>query len=435
MLAMVGTLIMSSGVVLMTTATTAQATKGEDHKVYVCHATESDTNPYVVIHVDKASTKYQGHLAHRTTPNKQWKQATTWNGSVKAAGSNKPDLIEGLDFEGYPGFCEAAAPPDPENPKVTAVAPNVELSTACDVQGSYIIPNTAGVQYRLNGVNIAPGEYDGPASGTVTAVPTGDATLTNANFSFHLSIPAAEKCPDPKVDVTPVPYGTTDPTCKVDGSLVAKSQPQGVTATQSPAGTGPGTYTITFAAGENYVLKGEATQTITVLPKLTGYECDEVVEPTPVKPVQYGTTAPTCEVDGSLVVKNQPQGVTATQSPAGTGPGTYTITFTAAKDFVLAGKATQQVTVLPKLTGDECDDEGGADAGEAGAVRRHASDVRRSGDPGGEEPACWCDCDAVAGRDRPGYLHGHVHCGEELRAQRFVDAVGDRAAAADRDRL
>ncbi|HET6652210.1 MAG TPA: hypothetical protein VFH10_06175, partial [Nocardioides sp.] len=58
---------------------------------------------------------------------------------------------------------------------------------------------------------------------------------------------------------------------------------------------------------------------------------------------------------GTLVAKGQPAGVTATQSPAGTGPGTYTITFTAAKDFVLSGSSTQQVTVLAQLTGAACD--------------------------------------------------------------------------------
>ncbi len=36
--------------------------------VNVCHATNSDTNPYVFITVDDDSVKFQGHLAHRNTP-------------------------------------------------------------------------------------------------------------------------------------------------------------------------------------------------------------------------------------------------------------------------------------------------------------------------------------------------------------------------------
>ena len=57
-LAAAGALVMSSGLVLMAGATSAQATQpNPDHKVWICHATDSDTNPYVVIHVDVASKK------------------------------------------------------------------------------------------------------------------------------------------------------------------------------------------------------------------------------------------------------------------------------------------------------------------------------------------------------------------------------------------
>jgi len=41
--------------------------------VNICHATSSDSNPYVFITVDDDSVKFAGHLAHRNTPNKQWK--------------------------------------------------------------------------------------------------------------------------------------------------------------------------------------------------------------------------------------------------------------------------------------------------------------------------------------------------------------------------
>ena len=61
--------------------------------VNVCHATNSDTNPYVFITVDDDSTKFQGHLAHRNTPNKTWKSDGIFRGQPVKAGDPKPDLI------------------------------------------------------------------------------------------------------------------------------------------------------------------------------------------------------------------------------------------------------------------------------------------------------------------------------------------------------
>lgn len=45
-------------------ATVASATKPPDHKITICHATDSYTNPYVVITVDVASVKFAGHEGH-----------------------------------------------------------------------------------------------------------------------------------------------------------------------------------------------------------------------------------------------------------------------------------------------------------------------------------------------------------------------------------
>ena len=45
-------------------ATTASATKPPDHKITICHATDSYTNPYVVITVDVASVQFAGHQGH-----------------------------------------------------------------------------------------------------------------------------------------------------------------------------------------------------------------------------------------------------------------------------------------------------------------------------------------------------------------------------------
>jgi hypothetical protein len=82
----------------------ANGNHGTGHTpVNVCHATSSDTNPYVFETVDNDSTKYKGHLMHRNDPNKTWKSAGTWNGVAHVAGDSKRDFIEGLD----PAFTKA----------------------------------------------------------------------------------------------------------------------------------------------------------------------------------------------------------------------------------------------------------------------------------------------------------------------------------------
>ena len=112
--AVIGVFLISSGFSL---TTSAYATKpAPDHKVNVCHATSSDTNPYVFINVDIASTKFEGHLMHRNDPNKVWKSDGWWNGTWHTAGSAKRDFIATYTYNGVthdldgditPGFCSA----------------------------------------------------------------------------------------------------------------------------------------------------------------------------------------------------------------------------------------------------------------------------------------------------------------------------------------
>jgi hypothetical protein len=93
-LAAAGALVMSSGVALMVAATPAHAAKEQHVPVGVCHATSSDTNPYVFIVVDDDSTKLKGHLMHRDHPNKHWKNDGTYElGGDHSAGDLKRDYI------------------------------------------------------------------------------------------------------------------------------------------------------------------------------------------------------------------------------------------------------------------------------------------------------------------------------------------------------
>lgn len=77
---------------------------------------------------------------------------------------------------------------------VTPADPTVTPSTLCGVEGTYAIPSTAGITYLLDGVAIEAGTYDGPASGTVTAVADEGTTLSDPTWSFELSLGAADTC-------------------------------------------------------------------------------------------------------------------------------------------------------------------------------------------------------------------------------------------------
>ncbi|RYU14095.1 hypothetical protein [Nocardioides iriomotensis] len=117
----------------MATATSAQATApGDDgeHKVWVCHATSSDTNPYTIIEVDVASTKLEAHEAHKATPNKRWKTDGTWAGASHTADQPKPDIIGTPGDENPPSDCyDSETPSTPPaskvlNPTIDVTAPD-----------------------------------------------------------------------------------------------------------------------------------------------------------------------------------------------------------------------------------------------------------------------------------------------------------------------
>ena len=114
----------------------------------------------------------------------------------------------------------ALCPPyEPPITLVTAVAPTVVQSTECEVEGTYTIPATTGVQYLLDGVAIAAGEYDGPEEGEITAVALTGYELANPDFSFMLDVDPAEECDTSSHRVTAVdPTVVQSTRCDVEGS-------------------------------------------------------------------------------------------------------------------------------------------------------------------------------------------------------------------------
>jgi LPXTG-motif cell wall-anchored protein len=105
-----------------------------------------------------------------------------------------------------------------------------------------------------------------------------------------------------KTHVTAVLFEKTDPTCAADGALVTKTEPAGITVHKTPSGTGPGHYTITFEAQTGYAIDGPTSQTIDVLPKLTGDQCATVVQPVTPTITDPACTGPGTGTPGSFTL-------------------------------------------------------------------------------------------------------------------------------------
>jgi len=99
-------------------------------KVGVCHATTSDTHPYNWLVVSINSTRYQGHLMHRTDPPHAWKSDGAWNGIEHRAGDGKPDYIQGLDAGLTRDWCLGLVTPTPTPTTTTPTPTDTGTSTS-----------------------------------------------------------------------------------------------------------------------------------------------------------------------------------------------------------------------------------------------------------------------------------------------------------------
>jgi LPXTG-motif cell wall-anchored protein len=78
---------------------------------------------------------------------------------------------------------------------VTPVDPTVVLSTVCEVEGTFTIPDTTGISYLLDGKPLAAGSFPGPKTGTLTARALTGNQLSDPEWSVSLSLAAATTCP------------------------------------------------------------------------------------------------------------------------------------------------------------------------------------------------------------------------------------------------
>ncbi len=199
------------------------------------------------------------------------------SGTITAEVADDTYVLANPEFS-YQLDVPAAAQCPPEVPRVTAVAPQVNPSTQCGSEGSYVIPATDGVQYYLDGAPVAAGSHAGPASGTITAAAVGDHVLTNPGFSFALDLAAAVDCPVPPTVVTPAAPQFTNPTCTDQGAATSFADTDAVDYTQTGLVAPGETVTVTAAPKPGHVFPAgfDATWSHT-FPTIASLQCGEVL--------------------------------------------------------------------------------------------------------------------------------------------------------------
>lgn len=229
--AAVGMLVMSSGVALMVSATPANAA---NTPVNICHATSSDSNPYVFITVDDDSVKFKGHLKHRNFPNKTWKDAGTFNGIEHTAGQAKPDLIGDFTDDQnvehtYDGVITAASCDG--NVEVAPAVAEVDFTDPDCENGNLASYDTAGEHVSFSTSDVAaPGAH-------VTVTATADEGFKFEDQTsvqeFEHTFGDVEICDIvlPPTQVTPEDPQFIDPDCDTEPSVTL---PEDSPATEIP---------------------------------------------------------------------------------------------------------------------------------------------------------------------------------------------------------
>lgn len=141
-------------------APAASATKPPDHKITICHRTDSNTNPYVVITVDVASTRFAGHEGH---------DGPVWNPSLKANHVKWGDIIPPTSNDGTRAV----------TPKNWPTGASI-LRNGCKVPGEQTTTTTTTVPGRTT-TTTAPGTTTTQPDATTTTQPREDTTTTAPN--------------------------------------------------------------------------------------------------------------------------------------------------------------------------------------------------------------------------------------------------------------
>lgn len=154
---------------------------------------------------------------------------------------------------------------------------------------------------------------------------TGSATASASSF------PA---CAPVLVDVVPAAPSVTPATCLSDGTLVVPADTDKVRYTQSPAGSGPGTYVVTATAAPGHQLVGTSTWRLTVPDRSSVLDC--LVQVRPVAPKV--NAAVDCDTPGSLTMART-EGVRYVLTRGNGTTGAWEVTAFAKPGYAIANGA------------------------------------------------------------------------------------------------
>ena len=229
-------------------------------------------------------------------------------------------------------------------------------------------PNKVIIATLVAGQNIAWG-----------TLPTGWVANSNttAIFAFNAALFTNVPCvPDTEIVPIPTVFSTqpSAPNCDVDGALPDfGSNFPNVTFAITPAFTGPGDYTVTVTPKTGFAFNpanlpagwaynaatGAASRVLTVLPKLTGSQCDEDL--IPVTPdVTYETSCedgyPVVDFDG-VPVEHITYSYDGERYLTATADEGYMIVTDPNGLFAINEDGTATFDAESVLTGEECDNE------------------------------------------------------------------------------
>ncbi|GAB2874696.1 LPXTG cell wall anchor domain-containing protein [Nocardioides pacificus] len=141
-------------------------------------------------------------------------------------------------------------------------------------------------------------------------------------------------CAPVLVDVTAAAPSVTPATCTTDGTLVVPADTAEVSYTQTPDGSGPGTYVVTATAGPGHQLVGTATWTLTVPDRSSVLDCLVDVRPVAPKVKAVGD----CDTTGSVTMAVT-EGVRYVLTRGNGRTGAYEVTASALPGYALVAGA------------------------------------------------------------------------------------------------
>lgn len=352
-LATIGVLVTSSGVALMVTATPANALAqdhDDDKKVVVCHATDSDHNPYTGIDVSVNAVVSSGHLDHRNNPTQTWKTDGTWNGIHHNAGDSKRDYIASypghvLDGNISKSWCGNDSVTDPATASVDWVEPtcNNENTASYSTSGTHVTWSvvtgsaTPGTYLKLKATAVSPYKLAG-----------------NQSYKyFDHTFNEEQDCTayDASADVQ-----FTEPQCENENT--ASYTPTGINVTFeiTDGSVAPGaTVEITATATAGHAFDNESKTKVFTHTFDAAEICEVVLPPRELTPQAPTFVDPTCTTDPSMglpepVVVDIPEKLRAAVGPVITTVDVDGIRYEATGSLVPGGTVDVVATLIDPET-------------------------------------------------------------------------------------